>query len=187
MNKETNLSFPPPEGFAVEGQIIGSLRKIIRAVDIYSKKIRESFGMSLSQLTCFIHIAENDGMSLNQLSKKVWLSPSMITNVIDHLEKDNLVFREHSQKDRRVILLHLSEKGKQVYNHTPDSLQRKLANGLFGLSEQEKETIKNNLDMLVSIIEAENLTSAPVLEGGEAIEGEKPYILTESGKFLNKP
>lgn len=147
-------------------EIFSSLRKIINAAEIYSSLLKNRTGLNASQLSCLLVLNNAGPLALSKLSKKVFLSPSMITAMIDQLEKKELVVRNRSSSDRRVILIELTEKGKEVANNAPPSFQEQLINGLNSLKDEEKISLNENLNRLLNIIVSEVLIDTSLL-GGE--------------------
>lgn len=54
---------------------------------------------------------KDEGIKINDLGKLAGLEPSSMTGLIDRMEKDGLVVRIHDPKDRRAIIVQLTEKG----------------------------------------------------------------------------
>ncbi|MCX8124213.1 MAG: MarR family transcriptional regulator [Spirochaetes bacterium] len=54
---------------------------------------------------------KDEGIKINDLGKLAGLEPSSMTGIIDRMEKDGLVMRMHDPKDRRAIIVQLTEKG----------------------------------------------------------------------------
>src|SRR4030066_210579 len=63
-------------------------------------------------LLFFLH--RNDGLSLTQISQGLMLENPTVTGLIDRLEKSGYVKRSDHPNDRRVYLIHLTEKGNKV-------------------------------------------------------------------------
>lgn len=150
----------------LEVEIFSCLRRVINAVDIYSSKLKDKTGLNASQLSCLVVLDKGGPMSPGQLSRKVFLSPSMITSIIDQLEKKELVLRNRKSTDRRVILIQLTEGGKDVVKRTPPSFQEQLINCLSHLKKEEKKNLAESLNKLFSIIASEVLIDSSLL-GGE--------------------
>ncbi|MBC8174511.1 MAG: MarR family transcriptional regulator [Candidatus Marinimicrobia bacterium] len=72
------------------------------------------FGVTSSQHTVLSTLAENDGLSLSEIGKRIYLDKPAITGLADRLEKDGLVERRRTSEDRRVIRLYLTEKGQNL-------------------------------------------------------------------------
>lgn len=147
----------------IEYEIFSNLRKLIKAVDIYSAKLRETSGISSSQLSCLLTLNSTGPISLSALSNKVSLSPSMITTIVDQLEKKEMVERKRNASDRRVILIELTEKGNKTIENAPLSFQNFLMHGLSTLSDEEKAELNKNVAKLLSVIATEVLIDSPIL------------------------
>jgi DNA-binding MarR family transcriptional regulator len=158
----TNEGEIPPQG-QIEQLIFSNLRKIIKSVDIYSAKLRESTGISSSQLSCMLALENAGPISLSQLSKMVTLSPSMITSIVDQLEKKDFVKRIRSVKDRRIILIELTHNGKESLKNAPLSFQKSFMDGLLRIQTGEKVKINKSLESLLSLIVSEILIDSSIL------------------------
>lgn len=170
-----------------ELEIIARIRKIIRAVDIFSANLKNKHGLNSSQLTCLDYINRYGSKPISELSKFINLSPSMMTNIVDQLEKKALVKRVRSDKDRRVIRIELTENASALLEQTPTFLHKKLQTNLDKLSADEKQNIIKSLDQLIESIEAEDIESSPFLASGEKIFGEQEVTIDKDGQFKSKP
>ena len=54
-----------------------------------------------------------DGISMSGLANKLGLDTSTLTRNIQKLEKLDLVIRSHGQNDQRVLLVYLTDKGRE--------------------------------------------------------------------------
>lgn len=66
-----------------------------------------------SQFYAMLALEQHEEIPLSEISERIHRSPGNMTLVIDNLEKDGWVERVRSQEDRRVILVHLTQAGKQ--------------------------------------------------------------------------
>ncbi len=173
---------PATNYYSLELEIFSNLRKIIKAVDIYSAKLRETSGLNSSQLSCLLVLGNTGAISLSQLSKKLSFSPSMITGVVDQLEHKELVQRERSSSDRRVIRIKLTEKGVQKIKEAPVSFQKSLMDGLSRLREGEKVEINKNLLRLLSIIVSEVLIDSSIFGAEDKLVEVEPSVLNTEYK-----
>lgn len=173
---------PAMNHYSLELEIFSNLRKIIKAVDIYSVKLRETSGLNSSLLSCLLVLGNTGALSLSQLSKKLSLSPSMITGIVDQLEQKELVQRERSSSDRRVIRIKLTEKGVQTIKEAPVSFQKSLMDGLKRLKEAEKVEINKNLLRLLSIIVSEVLIDSSIFGAEDKLVEVEPAVLNTEYK-----
>lgn len=161
----------------IESEIFSNLRKIIKAVDIYSSKLRDSSGISSSQLSCLLTLDSTGPISLSTLSNKVSLSPSMITSIVDQLESKKMVERKRHASDRRVILIELTEKGKKTLKSAPVSFQKFLIDSLSALPEEEKLELNKNISKLLAIIATEVIIDSPILGVEDKLVGVDASVL----------
>ncbi|MEA2039484.1 MAG: MarR family winged helix-turn-helix transcriptional regulator [Thermodesulfobacteriota bacterium] len=57
-------------------RILQSLRRIIRAVEIHSRKLTAEYRITGPQLVCLLTIGEKGKMTVRELADNVYLSPS---------------------------------------------------------------------------------------------------------------
>ncbi len=142
-------------------QILRSIRKIMRAVDLHSRKIHSDLAVTLPQLLCLHALAEQEDMTLMALSRTVNLSNSTVNGIVDRLEAKGLLTRKRDEEDRRRVALALSAAGRRVVESAPSLLQDRLADALRRLPEPEQATIARSLDRVVDLMEPVTSTLPP--------------------------
>lgn len=146
-----------------ELHVLKSLRRIIRALDLYSRRLKGSYGLTVPQLVCLSVIAKDGPISSIALSQQVQLSPSTIVGILDRLQKMELVKRVRSVTDRRLVIITASERGEEVVNGAPSPLQDSLTIALKNLPATEQETIARSLGRVVELMQAQDIRVAPIL------------------------
>jgi len=118
--------------------------KLVRATSTFGKLTQENiktFGLTEPQfgvLECLGHLGR---LTLGELSRKQLVSSANITCVVDNLEKDGLVERKRSSKDRRTIVAQLTTKGAKLFEEIFVRHAQYVA-GIAGvLSEQEQKAL----------------------------------------------
>jgi len=86
----------------------------------YFYRIAESYGLAPAQLAALKKLWENDGIKNTTLGEQLFLKTSTVTTLIDRMERDGLVYRERGRKDRRVVNIWLTEKGRGIKDEVPD-------------------------------------------------------------------
>jgi DNA-binding MarR family transcriptional regulator len=140
-----------------ELRILSSIRRIARAVDIYSRVISQRYGVTVPQLICLLKLDELGSLSIKELSTSVNLSASVVVGIIDRLEKQDFVIRERSVRDRRIVRVYLAEKAKQLIANSPSPLQENLKEAFAELPELERATIALSLEKVCSMMESESI------------------------------
>lgn len=158
-------------------RVLMALRRIIRAVDIYSRNLDKEFKITAPQLLCLYSVGREDGMTLSGLAKTVNLGISTVNGIVDRLESKKLITRTRSQADRRRVTLSITAHGREVAKTAPALLQDRLANALRDLPDLEQAAIALSLERVVELMEAQQLDASPNLMPGvdldEAMAGEE--------------
>ena len=147
-------------------KILQSLRKIIRSVDIHSRKLSMQHDITAPQLIALLAVAEHGPLTIASISKEVHLSPSTLVGIVDRLEAKDYVVRERSEEDRRQVLISITKEGKKFAKQAPSPLQETLAEALSDLTSLEQATISLSLERVVELMEAKELDAAPILQTG---------------------
>ena len=150
-------------------RVLMALRRITRAIDIYSRKLRDQFKITSPQLICLYSLRKQDSLTLSQLAKLISLSVSTTNGVVDRLEEKGLLTRTRSAEDRRKVVLQITEKGLEVAKAAPALLQDRLSDALRRLPELEQVAITLSLERVVKLMEAEHLDSSPLLAPGASL------------------
>jgi DNA-binding MarR family transcriptional regulator len=90
-----------------------SIRKIQTAIRRFEETLKDETGLSLNDAMCLCAVSQGIGEP-GQIAKKLELSPSRLTRVLDDLESRNLVARRLSDADRRSIDVSLTDAGKRL-------------------------------------------------------------------------
>jgi DNA-binding MarR family transcriptional regulator len=140
-----------------------ALRRIIRAVDIDSRKLVSEHQVTGPQLLCLMKIAENPGITATEIGKAIHLSSSTVVGILDRLEKKQLVERERDKNDRRFVGLKATDVGQALVKKVPYPLRHPLHNALSELSDSERMIVIELLERLVKIMDAQDLATGPLV------------------------
>jgi len=148
---------------SVDYRVLCSLRRIIRAVSIYSRRLNSDFGLTAPQLICLRAVVSNESITLSRLTSEVSLSPSTVTGIVDRLEAKGLLKRERSREDRRKVYLLPSPEGRDIAERSPSLLQDRLSSSLSKLSDDEQILIAESLERVVHLMEVQDFDASPNL------------------------
>lgn len=88
-----------------------------------------------------MHIIEAVGMeepkSMSTVAKLMSITTGTLTKLVDGLSEKGYVNRERGKKDKRVVLVSLTEKGKQAFAHHERFHRSMVRHMRDGLNEQE--------------------------------------------------
>jgi len=134
-------------------RILHSIRRITRAVDLYSKKLVLEFGITAPQLMVLDEIVAKGAMMLRSVAAEIHLSASTLVGIVDRLEAKGLAKRERTAPDRRKVLVAATEAGRSLVVRAPSALQSTLAEALQHLSADEQIMIARSLEKVVDLME----------------------------------
>ncbi len=152
--------------FTIEDRIIAALRRIIRAVDLHSRRLVEVYGLTGPQLATLQEAARLDGVSASDLARAIHISHSTLTGIIDRLERRGMVVRVRKGEDRRSVTIRVTEDGAAVLATAPSLLQDRFRNELGKLEEWEQTMMLGMLQRIATMMDAEGIDAAPVLVTG---------------------
>ncbi len=164
MKPDTNHSLPFSS--SVTDNVMINLRKIIRAIDMNSKKLIKRVGLTGPQLVILNEIEHSGEISAGEVARAVSLSQATVTGILDRLEKRGLVHRQRSQHDKRRIMLSITDAGKQILETKPPLMQEAFVEKFSSLQEWEQTMILSSLQRLVAILDAKTIDAAPFLSTG---------------------
>lgn len=153
-------------------EVLISIRQIIRAIDLHSKKLSKESGLTGPQLILMRSIRELGEVTIRQLSGHTNMSQATATTILDRLERNGLVQRVRSSKDKRKVHAHLTEKGDDLLNQAPKPLQQSFITKFQRLEEWEQSLLLSSVQRLSSMMNAEDYDVAPVLELGSITKTE---------------
>lgn len=154
--------------------IIVKIRRIVRSINLESKKIQKDHGVSIPQILCLECLKNSPNFQATQKSirDQLNLNSSTVTGIIGRLEKKGMLARLPKIGDKRTTLIALTSVGDNLLKATPDLLQQRLALKLKKVSDQELELIGKSLDILVNMLEIEDLEASPILMAEDFIQEE---------------
>jgi len=152
-------------------RILRSLRRVIRAVDKYSRKLNTELGLTTPQLLCLDFLSKSPGpVTLKTLAESVNLGASTVNGIVDRLEAKQYLRRHRSERDRRLVFLESTQAGRGVVDTAPSLLQDRFSRAFTTLPEAEQKTITEALERVVKLMEADSIDASPNLFAHDHVE-----------------
>lgn len=96
---------------------------------------------------------QQDGVPINELSKETGFAITTLTSMLDRMETANLIRRDRGDKDRRKILIYLTE-GAKVLEKDYDEVTEEVSNIYYkGFSEEEIQQFETYLRRVLYNVE----------------------------------
>ncbi len=155
-------------------EIIIAIRRILRAVNLESKRCEKEYGLSMPQMLVLSFIArEPDMRTTNKAIKDhMQLNASTVTGILKRLTKKGFTASVPNVDDQRGSIIALTQSGYDLIKSTPPPLQMKLEQGLEKLSEADRQKLTRYFEFIVQLLELEEGAAAPILSGDPLSEEE---------------
>ncbi|WP_372795104.1 MarR family winged helix-turn-helix transcriptional regulator [Lutibacter sp.] len=149
--------------------ILIKLRKIVRSINLESKRVEKEQGVSIPQLLCLQYLAEQNEYKTNASKLKTFLNlnASTITGIISRLEKKGLVAKLPNATDKRITLISLTTGGLELLQNAPITFQQKLSEKLQALPPEKIKTIIEGIDLLTQLMDVDEIDASPIITSEE--------------------
>jgi MarR family transcriptional regulator, organic hydroperoxide resistance regulator len=124
------------------------LRYISHLIKQKGREILSNYTITPPQFIALQWLHESGDMTIGDLSTKMYLAFSTTTDLVDRMEKNDLVQRVRDEQDRRVVRIHLLPEGERVIQEVIAKRQQYLADILKDYSNNEVTTLLTNLEKL---------------------------------------
>ncbi|WBL46975.1 MarR family winged helix-turn-helix transcriptional regulator [Clostridium estertheticum] len=136
----------------VEKFIVDSVRLIKKTSDTFTKSITLNIGFTIPQLNVMRELVTEDGLSLKELSKRLNLSHSTVSGIIDRLETRGTVIRRQDTCDGRFTQIFISEKTNNYIKNTMNKMYTPFINAIQSALPEEKEKILEGLSIFCRLL-----------------------------------
>ena len=110
-----------------------------------TKDVAREHGLTGPQVTVLKLLEGVGDLSLSELSERIQARNSTITGIVDRMQRDGLVKRRRSERDRRVIEIVLTERGVQLAKAIPVQPMEMFASALRSLNRDDRESLRRIL------------------------------------------
>ncbi|MFD1390601.1 MarR family winged helix-turn-helix transcriptional regulator [Alkalibacillus flavidus] len=136
----------------IDSKVIAELEKDVRYISNMVKQrgreILNHYPITPPQFIALQWLLDSGDLTIGELSKKMYLAFSTTTDLVDRMEKNELIERIRDPKDRRVVRIHLLERGKDIIDEVIDKRQQYLRDVLKSYSSDEVETLRRSMTQL---------------------------------------
>ncbi len=124
------------------------LRKIDYIIRLKGREILNDFNITVPQFTALQILINCPGMTIGELSQKMALACSTITDLVDRMERNGFVARKKDEKDKRVVRIEVLSKGYQIVDKVLEKRINFLNSKMAGLTEEQKDSLCEGLERL---------------------------------------
>lgn len=124
------------------------LRKVDYIIRVKGREILNDFNISIPQFTALQILIYNGELTIGELSKKMSLACSTITDLVDRMENNELVVRKKDEKDKRVVRIEVLPLGHEIVGKVLEERVKYLEMKTSELTEEEKSSLSEGLESL---------------------------------------
>lgn len=146
-------------------EILVNIRKILRSLNLESKKIYKEYGVSIPQLMCLDFLGKIKDFKSTQvnIANHLNLNASTTSGIISRLEAKDFIARLPNPSDKRTVYISLTSKGAKLLSESPQLLHERLSKKLKNLPHNQIEDVVSALKVLVQCFEIEEISASPII------------------------
>ncbi|MDX8403852.1 MAG: MarR family transcriptional regulator [Mariprofundaceae bacterium] len=95
-------------------------------------------------------LSRQDGLTQSQISEFLAKDKAAITRLLNNLEREGLVKRDHDKADRRVVHSHLTDKGNKALDEMSPVFQSFFSKIFDGVDPDEFDIARNVLRQIIA-------------------------------------
>src|SRR4051812_37534492 len=147
---------------SVAGPSDADTERLSEAFDRFIDALRRARGrvpvgsdphLTLAQLLLAGVVDAHPGMTVRELARAAGVTQPTVTRALDGLERHDLVRREASPRDRRCVLVDLTDTGRELLRAERERLAARRHELLAELTPEERAQAGRLLDRLAELVE----------------------------------
>lgn len=124
------------------------LRTLCFNIKQKGREILQDFCITPPQFDALQFLIEGGGLTIGELSCKLFLAPSTITDLVDRMEKNGLVSRVRDEVDRRSVKIKVEDKGLKLINEVVARRCTYLEEKTKEMEQKDKARLNGYLEMM---------------------------------------
>jgi len=148
-------------------ELLTAIRQITRAIDLNSKRLAKTTGLTAPQLLVLQTLSAAGSIKPSEIARQVHLSQATITSIVDRLEAAGLVARQKNDTDRRTVDIVITQSGRESLDEAPEALQEGFLKRFDSLELWEQSLLISSVQRLAAMMNAGSLDAAPILDVGD--------------------
>ncbi len=159
-------------------EILIKIRKIVRSINLESKKIQKDYGVSIPQILCLNYLSKANNFQATQgeIRKFLHLNSSTTSGIIHRLELKGLVARLPKIGDKRTVTISLTSKGDKLLEQLPPLLHEQLSDKLIKQDTEKLKNLESSLELLINLLEINSLDASPMITNEDNLEESESII-----------
>lgn len=133
-------------------EIEKNLRRIDHIIRKEGRIILKDYNITVPQFEALQHLIHHENMTIGELSQRMSLAHSTVTDLIDRMEKAKLVSRSKDLDDKRIVRLKALPEGYDIVSKVLNKRIEFLRGKLVSLTDDEKDKLDDVLRRLHEVM-----------------------------------
>ena len=133
----------PRDELLLDNQVCFALHSTSLLMTKVYKPLLQTLGLTYPQYLAMLVLWEEDGLTVGEISQRLLTDPGSLTPLLKRLESEGLLKRTRSREDERVVLVQLTDKGRDLQAEASQVPQSIIA--ASGLSEHQLHKLQADL------------------------------------------
>ncbi|WP_238883508.1 MarR family winged helix-turn-helix transcriptional regulator [Clostridium sp. YIM B02551] len=138
------------DGLKLENQLCFSIYATSRAITKIYRPFLDKLGITYPQYLVMLVLWEKENITLKELSNRLYLDSGTLTPLLKRLEAMELLKRQRSSEDERILCVNITEKGKELKEQAltiPECILKSI-----NMDIEQLIKFKNDTDILLDSI-----------------------------------
>ncbi|MCP8885045.1 MarR family transcriptional regulator [Devosia sp. XJ19-1] len=145
------------------------MRKILRATERNSRQLLRETGLTPSQLIFMQLLDGENEQTAGYVAGRMGITQATTTALLQKLESLGMIQRRRGEKDRRQVLLSLTEPGRRVLEIAPEGAHAQFHQHFLALQDWEQSMLIAALERIAAMLGDDDPGVAAVLDASELL------------------
>jgi len=132
-------------------EIRKQIRKVEKYAYQYSQDLMKAFGITGPQMGVLRVISSNSAITLSEIANRMGLHITTAEGIINRMQRRKFVKKQKSVKDKRVVEVSITAKGKKILKEAPVGAMGRFYRNLQKISDEEARQIYKTLSRIVEL------------------------------------
>ena len=145
MDKDINLYF---ENQTEDAKLIYTIGILWSQISTRLETVLSKFDLNIAKFNILMiikHAGTKEGIQQNEISKRLLVTASNITKLLDKLEKDGMITRNSKENDRRVKLIMITDSASKLLDKAWKIYQKEVNAITAKMPEKEAKRLNEKL------------------------------------------
>ena len=130
-----------------------TVKQLMRAIEKKDTEYYDRFGLTAPQGLVIFNLKECGPLSPVGLSRKMCVSPSNMTGIINRLERKGWIERIRKNDDRRGYLIRFTQQGLKMSREISDPIEKKIRAKLAKSHDKDLRSLTSALNTVFSVFQ----------------------------------